>query len=108
MRTCWMVDAITNWMGDDAWLWTLSCSVRKLNYLGDVHVITGTVAATDPVANTTTIELSGVNQRGETTCTARATVILPTPDGGHAVAPDFKAAEVPAATAPGAPGEGAS
>jgi hypothetical protein len=87
-------------MGDDAWLWTLSCSVRKFNYLGDAHVITGTVRATDPAANTATIDLTGVNQRGETTCTARAVVILPPSAGGHAAAPDFRAADIPEAAAP--------
>lgn len=100
MRSCWMVNVVTNWMGDDAWLWRLSCSVRKFNYLGDAHVITGTVRATDPAANTATIELRGVNQRGETTCTAVAVVILPPPGGGHATAPDFRPAHVPEAVVP--------
>ena len=37
MRTNWMVHLVTNWMGDDAWIWKISASVRKFNYLGDAH-----------------------------------------------------------------------
>jgi acyl dehydratase len=100
MRTNWMVHLVTNWMGDDAWIWTLSSSVRRFNYLGDVHVISGVVREVGRPAGTVTIDITGVNQRGETTCDGRAVVLLPAPDGGPAALPDFRPEDVPEASAP--------
>jgi acyl dehydratase len=100
MRTNWMVHLITNWMGDDAWIWKVSCSVRKFNYLGDTHFISGVVSEVDPSDNTVTIDAWGENQRGERTCDARVVVILPPAGGGHAVIPPYDPDQVPAATAP--------
>jgi acyl dehydratase len=100
MRTNWLVNAVTNWMGDDAWIWKLSTSVRKFNYMGDVHFVSGVVRDVDRAANTVTIDMSGVNQRGATTCDARVVVILPPATGEHAVIPEYDDAHVPEASAP--------
>jgi acyl dehydratase len=100
MRTNWMVHLITNWMGDNAWVWTLSSSVRKFNYLGDVHFISGVVREVDRLASTVAIDITGVNQRGETTCDGRATVILPTAVGGMAALPEFRPEDIPEASVP--------
>ena len=100
MRSNWMVNLVTNWMGDDAWIWKLSTSVRKFNYMGDVHFISGVVREVDQAANTVTLDVQGVNQRGVTTCDARAVVILPPATGGHAVIPEYDPADVPEASAP--------
>lgn len=89
MRSNWMVHLVTNWMGDDAWLWKLRTAVRKFNYLGDAHVMSGVVSDVDPATNTVTIDMKGVNQRGVTTCDGRAVVILPSAAGEHAVIPDY-------------------
>jgi acyl dehydratase len=100
MRTNWMVHLVTNWMGDDAWVWKMSCSVRKFNYLGDTHFISGTVHSVDPSDNTVTIDAWGENQRGERTCDARIVVILPPAGGGHAVIPAYDPDQVPEVSAP--------
>jgi acyl dehydratase len=100
MRSTWMVHLITNWMGDDAWIWKVSASVRKFNYLGDMHFISGVVHEVDRQASTATIDITGVNQRGETTCTARVVVVLPPPSGGCAVIPDYDPRQIPEASAP--------
>jgi acyl dehydratase len=100
MRTTWMIHLVTNWMGDDAWIWKISASVRKFNYHGDAHVISGVVREVDRDAGTATIDLTGVNQRGETTCDARMVVLLPPGGGGHASIPPFDPTQVPEATAP--------
>jgi acyl dehydratase len=100
MRTNWMVHLVTNWMGDDAWIWKLSASVRKFNYLGDAHVISGVVSEVDRATNTATIDVTGVNQRGEVTCDARAVVLLPPAGGGPAVIPGYEPSQVPEASAP--------
>jgi acyl dehydratase len=100
MRTNWMVHLVTNWMGDDAWVWKVSASVRAFNYLGDAHLISGFVRAVDEATSTVTIEVSGVNQRGQTTCSATVVVILPPPGGGHAAIPAYEPGQVPEASTP--------
>lgn len=100
MRTNWMVHLVTDWMGDDAWIWKVSASVRKFNYLGDAHIITGAVSEVDPDAGTATIAVSGENQRGEVTCDARIVVILPPASGGPARIPEYDTSQVPEASAP--------
>ena len=100
MRSTWMAHLVTNWMGDDAWLWKMTASVRKFNYLGDTHLISGVVREVDRAANTVGIALSGANQRGEVTCDAHVVVILPPPGGGPAVIPDYEPSDVPEASGP--------
>lgn len=100
MRSNWMVHLVTNWMGDDAWIWKMNASIRKFNYLGDAHVLAGEVRDVDRSNNTVTIDVWGDNQRGERTCDGRIVVILPTEQGGHASIPEFDPADVPEAEAP--------
>jgi acyl dehydratase len=100
MRSNWMVHLVTNWMGDDAWVWKLSASVRKFNYLGDAHVVAGVVRDVDRSANTVTIDVWGENERGERTCDGRAVVILPANAGQPAAIPAYDPDQVPEASAP--------
>jgi acyl dehydratase len=98
MRSTWMAHLVTNWMGDDAWLWKMTASVRKFNYLGDLHFVSGVVRDVDRAAGTVEIAVSGVNQRGEVTCDASIVVILPPTDGGPVVIPDYEPSDVPEAS----------
>jgi acyl dehydratase len=100
MRSNWMVHLVSDWAGDDAWLWKLTTSARKFNYLGDMHTITGVVREIDTATNAVTIDLKGENQNGVVTCDARAVVILPPAGGGHAAIPDFEPSDVPEPAAP--------
>jgi acyl dehydratase len=100
MRTCWMAHLVTNWMGVDAWIWKVSASVRKFNYIGDAHFVSGVVRDVDGVASTVTIDAMCVNQRGEVTADARIVVVLPPAGGGAAVLPAYDPADVPEASAP--------
>jgi hypothetical protein len=100
MRTNWMVHLVTNWMGDNAWLWRLSSSIRKFNYMGDTHLMTGVVIALDDSSGAVDISLTGTNQRGDVTCVGRASVILPTEIGRGVEIPPFDLADVPAVEAP--------
>ena len=100
MRTNWMVHLITNWMGDDAWIWQLSFTVKKFNYIGDVHFVSGTVRDVDLLTNRVTVDVSLVNQRDETTAQGSAVIILPAAAGRPAQAPAFDVADVPEAAAP--------
>ena len=43
MRETWLIHLCTDWMGDDAWLWKLSCEFRQFNYVGDVQWLGGRV-----------------------------------------------------------------
>ena len=91
MRETWLIHLCTDWMGDDAWLWTLDCEFRLFNYVGDLHTITGTVthkylAEGDRPA--VDLELAATNQRGEITVPGRATVLLPSKERGPVRLPD--------------------
>jgi acyl dehydratase len=83
MRTNWVAHLITNWMGDDAWISRLSTRVRRFNYVGDTQWLTGSVERVDADADPPQVELTVavVNQRGETTCQGRATVLVAGTDG---------------------------
>lgn len=83
MRETWLVHALTDWMGDDAWLWRLRCEHRKFNYIGDTTWVRGQVTAKRVADGHHVVDLAlrCENQRGETTTPATATVILPTRDG---------------------------
>jgi len=93
MRDCWLSHLITDWMGDNAWLLRQSSEIRKFNYMGDSHILTGEVVAKRiedgrPVVD---IELRGINQREENTCPATATIVLPSREHGDVRLPDVPA-----------------
>jgi acyl dehydratase len=100
MRSTWLCHLVTNWMGDDAWLWQVSTRIAKFNYIGDVHVVTGVVREVDRDRNTVTIDAQGTNQRGEVTCDGRLVVILPRAGDGPAQLPEFDPDDIPEATGP--------
>ncbi|MEE2033233.1 FAS1-like dehydratase domain-containing protein, partial [Rhodococcus chondri] len=43
MRDCWLSHYLTDWIGDEGWLETMSSQMRKFNYMGDTHTFTGEV-----------------------------------------------------------------
>jgi acyl dehydratase len=79
MRETWLCHIVTDWMGDDGWLWKLRCEHRKFNYIGDVTWVRGKVV--DKVQkdgrNEVHLEVWCENQRGETTTPGTAVVLLP-------------------------------
>jgi acyl dehydratase len=89
LRDCWMIHLLTDWMGDDAWIMSSQSSIRKFNYLGDLHVMHGEVTGKDSAGTARTVDVAvrGVNQRGDTTCTMTATVALPSREAGPVVLP---------------------
>jgi hypothetical protein len=80
MRETWLVHALTDWMGDDAWLWKLSCQHRKFNYIGDTTWVRGKVVGKQEFEdrNEVHLEVWCENQRGETTTPGTAVLLLPT------------------------------
>ncbi|MFO1536628.1 MAG: hypothetical protein ACKOVH_02195 [Actinomycetota bacterium] len=91
MRETWLIHLCTDWMGDDAWLWTLDCEFRRFNYVGDTHWMRGTVVRkylADGDRPAVDLEVWGENQRGEVTTPGHATVLLPSRAHGPVRLPD--------------------
>lgn len=89
MRSCWMSHLLTNWMGDDAWLWRFDNQIKGFNFLGDTHWLTGEVAAKriEQDHDVVDLNLRATNQRGEITVSGSATVILPSRKNPSVVLP---------------------
>jgi len=90
MRDCWLSHLLTDWMGDDGWLMSQHSEIRKFNYFGDSHVLTGEVVGkrVDDGRCLVDIEMRGTNQRGAVTCPGTATVALPSRDRGPVSLPE--------------------
>ena len=88
-RECWLTHYLTDWMGDDGWLVRQHDEMRKFNYIGDTHIITGEVVAKRVVDHNclVDIEFRATNQRGEVTAPATATVALPSREHGPVTMP---------------------
>ncbi|WP_194830142.1 MaoC family dehydratase N-terminal domain-containing protein [Nocardia sp. XZ_19_231] len=80
MRETWLCHLLTDWIGDDGWLWKLRCEHRKFNYLGDTTWVRGTVTDKREVdgRHEVHLEVRCENQRGEITTPGTAVVLLPT------------------------------
>jgi acyl dehydratase len=93
MRETWLCHLLTDWIGDDGWLWRLRCEHRKFNYIGDTTWVRGEVVDKRRIDGRAEVHvaLRCENQRGEVTTPGTAVVLLPTRD--HAV-------ELPAPPAP--------
>jgi acyl dehydratase len=82
MRETWLCHFLTDWIGDDGWLWKLRCEHRKFNYQGDVTWVRGEVVdkrVTD-AGNEVHVAVHCENQRGEVTTPGTALVLLPSRD----------------------------
>ncbi len=79
MRSCYLQELVTNWMGDDAWLWKLSGQYRQFNYHGDVTWVKGKVLrkhVTGEGHHCADLDVWCENQRGAVTAPGKATVVL--------------------------------
>ena len=84
-RHAFFIQAITDWMGDEAFLKACACEYRKFVYLGDAMYFQPRVTAKYIDANgeaCVEIESATMNQVGEDVMPSTATVILPTRGGG--------------------------
>jgi acyl dehydratase len=85
-RLNWLGQAVTDWMGDDAFLVRLRCEFRRFNYIGDLSRISGEIASKNEADRTVEITLRCVNQNGVDSTPGNATVALPSrADGNPAV-----------------------
>lgn len=79
-RNCWMINLLTNWIGDEGWVKSCSSQYRQFVYLSDAVWFRGKVAKKYVDENgeyCVDIEAHGVNQRGDDTIPTLGTVILP-------------------------------
>lgn len=84
-RHCWVVNLLTNWMGDDAWLRRDYAEYRQFVYLSDAVWFKGKVTKKyidENGEHCVDIETHGINQRGEDVIPGEATVMLPSREGG--------------------------
>jgi acyl dehydratase len=80
-RCSWLTHQLTDWMGDDGFLQSHRCRIRRHNTVGDWIVITATVTAkrTDERGNPVVdIAQEAHNQHGEMSARGDGTVRLPT------------------------------
>src|SRR5438046_6064154 len=75
-RVAWLGHLVTNWMGDAGMLRRLNARVLRHNLIGDTTWCRGTVTGKEP-GGVVHLSLHADNQRGETTASGIATVVLP-------------------------------
>ena len=83
MRETFLTNILTNWMGDDGWLWKLSCQHRKFVYEGDTYWIKGQVTGKEmtDAGGEVHLDVWVENQHGAITSPGNAVVLLPTRSG---------------------------
>ena len=79
LRETFLTNILTNWIGDEGWLWKLSCEHRKFVYIGDTYWIKGEVTDKRQVDGRNEVHLSVrvENQWGTVVSPGDAVVLLP-------------------------------
>jgi acyl dehydratase len=90
MRQCWLSHYLTDWVGDHGWVFSQHDEMRKFNYIGDTHVLTGEVVGkrVEHGRCFVDIALRATNQRGDVTAPGEAAVLLPSREHGPVVLPE--------------------
>ena len=78
-RVAWIINLLTNWMGDDGFLRRLHVEIRRFNLIGDTTWCHGRVVGkrTGNGEHLVEIEVWAQDQRGEVTARGHASVRLP-------------------------------
>ena len=79
LRYAYIVNALRDWIGDEAEIREVGCQYRAINQKNDVLTVTGTVVekSTEGGEYRVKLETNVVNQHGEATCPGHAVLILP-------------------------------
>jgi acyl dehydratase len=85
----WRYILLTNWMGDDGFLWKFSAQIRRFVMEGDTTWVKGKVTKkyVDDGKYCVDIDIQNVMQTGAVSVTGGATVILPSREHGPVVYP---------------------
>lgn len=80
---------LSDWMGDDGFIESMSDSIRKFNYIGDTQFLNGEVTdkRVEDGRHLVDLKITMVNQRDVETAYATATVSLPSRDHGLSALP---------------------
>ncbi len=84
-RQGWLIQLLTNWMGDEGWLKKNYAEYRKFVFFSDTVWFTGKVVkkyVDEDGEYCVDIETHGFNQRGEDTVPGHSTVVLPSREAG--------------------------
>ncbi len=78
-RIAWLSHPLTNWMGDHGFLKQLNVRLKGFVRFGDTNRLSGKVVRTwlSSMKGMVELEVSSINQRGETTAQGNAIVVLP-------------------------------
>ena len=90
-RMSWMGNLLTDWMGDDGFLWRMSGDLRVFNQMGDLTTFEGKVTRKykDGGKCCVDVESWAKNQRNEWSMPPHiSTIILPSKEHGPAVFPE--------------------
>ncbi len=77
LKSAWLAQLMTDWMGAQGELRSVSVRYRDMDVPGDVLTCTGTVVEKDDAAGTVRCELALTNGAGKVTTTGEAVVALP-------------------------------
>ncbi|MFM2070763.1 MAG: hypothetical protein RLZZ623_1026 [Actinomycetota bacterium] len=93
LRETWLCHLLTDWIGDDGWLWKLSCQHRRFNFIGDTSWLSGEVTSKVQVQteqgmrSEVHVAIRCTNQRGVVTSPGTAVLLLPSREHGEVVLP---------------------
>ena len=89
MRLCWLTHLVTNWIGDDGWLLSISNELRGFNFIGDTTICTGEVVRKriEGPHHIVDLDIRATNQNGDVTSPGTASVILPSREAGDVILP---------------------
>ncbi|HEY3799271.1 MAG TPA: hypothetical protein VGL58_13050 [Caulobacteraceae bacterium] len=79
LRYAYLVNALRDWIGDEAEIREIGCQYRAINQKNDVLSVVGEVVEKEVVDGEHRIKLTTnvMNQNGEATCPGHAIVVLP-------------------------------
>lgn len=79
LRYAYIVNALHDWIGDEAEIAEIGCQYRAINQKHDVLTVVGKVVEKTVVdgKNRVRLETNVLNQKGEATCPGHAVVVLP-------------------------------
>lgn len=70
----WLVQTVTNWLGEDGDMVAFEYSNRRASYLGETLTSGGTITAVDAVAGTADLDIFIRNEKDEVITPGKATV----------------------------------
>lgn len=79
LRYAYLVNALKDWIGDEAEIREIGCQYRAINQKNDTLTVVGKVVEKETVDGENRVKLTTnvMNQAGEATCPGHAVVVLP-------------------------------